>query len=201
MPSSTSAGSSARANRKNAWPVWASWPMKAKATTALETVARYSAERPLLSAMVAERAVCRVKCSVVRACSSCRRRSASSTWGCSGMAGATGGTARVPRAPALTVAVIIPPFISYEISVTPSLRRGCEHRPCQVVKGAAHAVGERLDVGAGGLVGHGGEVELAGVGQHPDIQRHVAQDRRHREQLQQPRAGQVQRHRWARDVG
>jgi hypothetical protein len=38
-----------------------------------------SAERPLLSAMVAERAVWRVKCSVVRACSSCRWRSLSST--------------------------------------------------------------------------------------------------------------------------
>jgi hypothetical protein len=35
--------------------------MKARATTALETVLRYRAERPLLSAMVAERAVWRVK--------------------------------------------------------------------------------------------------------------------------------------------
>jgi hypothetical protein len=32
-----------------------------------ETVLSYSAERPLLSAMEAERAVCRMKCSVVRA--------------------------------------------------------------------------------------------------------------------------------------
>jgi hypothetical protein len=44
--------------------------MNAKATTALETVVKNSAERPLLSMMVADRAVCRVKCSVVRAWSS-----------------------------------------------------------------------------------------------------------------------------------
>src|SRR5215207_11229570 len=44
--------------------------MNANATTALETVLKNSAERPLLSVMVADRAVCRVKCSVVRAWSS-----------------------------------------------------------------------------------------------------------------------------------
>src|SRR5215211_5932725 len=44
--------------------------MNANATTALETVLRNSAERPLLSMMVADRAVCRVKFSVVRAWSS-----------------------------------------------------------------------------------------------------------------------------------
>src|SRR5947207_10299888 len=45
--------------------------MKASAITAPDTVLRYSAARPLLSAMVAERAVCSVKCSVVSAWSSC----------------------------------------------------------------------------------------------------------------------------------
>src|SRR5215213_612281 len=44
--------------------------MNANATTALETVLKNSAERPLLSMIVADRAVCRVKCSVVRAWSS-----------------------------------------------------------------------------------------------------------------------------------
>src|SRR5215216_7547502 len=44
--------------------------MNANATTALETVLKNSVERPLLSMIVADRAVCRVKCSVVRACSS-----------------------------------------------------------------------------------------------------------------------------------
>src|SRR6266511_2574870 len=66
-PRRNSAGSRASANRKNGWPTWATWPMKASATTAPETVLRYSAERPLLSAIEAERAVCRVNCSVVRA--------------------------------------------------------------------------------------------------------------------------------------
>ena len=42
-------------------------------------------------------------------------------------------------------------------------------------------------VGTAVGVGDGGEVELAGVGQHGDHQRQVAHDRHHREQLQQPR--------------
>ena len=74
-------------------------------------------------------------------------------------------------------------------------------RPLEVVKGGLHALGEHLQVGAAVPVGDRGEVELAGVGEHGHRQGQVAHDGRHREQLQQPRPGQVQRHRRPGDVG
>src|SRR4029453_16291007 len=150
--------------------------MKPKATTALDTVLRYSAERPLLSAMVAERAVWRVKCSVASACSSCRSCSGSFEEGCAGVGGTTGGAARASWAPGPTVAVMVAPFTSCERSVTPASEGRHQHRPRQVVQGAAHALGEHLYVGAGVLVGDRGEVELAGVGQHGDGEGEVAHE-------------------------
>src|SRR5436309_12895629 len=85
--------------------------------------------------------------------------------------------------------------------LTYSSSSGHEYRLREVVKGTSHALGEHLHIRAGVLVGDGGEVELAGVGQHRDGEGQVALDRRHREQLQQPRAGKVQRHWGTRDVG
>jgi hypothetical protein len=51
--------------RKNALLISDTWPTKARATTALETVPIKRAERPFDSAMVADLAVWSVKCSVV----------------------------------------------------------------------------------------------------------------------------------------
>jgi hypothetical protein len=66
---------------------------------------------------------------------------------------------------------------------------------------AVRALGERLQVWAAVVVGGCGEVELPGAGQHGDDEREVAHDQHHGERLQQPRAGKIQRHRRARDVG
>ena len=66
---------------------------------------------------------------------------------------------------------------------------------------AVRALGERLQVWAAVVVGGCGEVELPGAGRHGDDEREVAHDRHHGERLQQPRAGKIQRHRRARDVG
>src|SRR3954452_950713 len=70
-PSSSSVGSSAIANSVKAGPVRDTWPTKASATTEAVTDARNSVARPLLSLTVVERAVCSVKCSVVKAVRRC----------------------------------------------------------------------------------------------------------------------------------
>jgi hypothetical protein len=98
---------------------------KADATAALETVARYSTERALLSATVAARAVRRVKCSV-SASSSCCWRSGSGRaargWGMAPVAGCEHLAGREP-----TVAVMGSSFErgrwAVVVTVTPRTKR------------------------------------------------------------------------------
>jgi hypothetical protein len=51
-------------------PSWLACPTKAIAMTALDKLRRYRVDRPLASAMVPMRPVCRLKCSVVNAVTS-----------------------------------------------------------------------------------------------------------------------------------
>ena len=129
-----------------------------------------------------------------------RRRCASSTPSCSGWAvppgppgvGASGRShccslhERLPASAANARSRLLAGRIGG--SIAPG-RRGCCARPGHTPPRRGRCSGRP-----------GGEVELAGVGQHPDIQGHVAHNRHYREQLQQPRPGQVQRHRRHRDV-
>jgi hypothetical protein len=82
--------------------------------------------------------------------------------------------------------------------VLASSSRGRRNRRwCEAVEGAAHTVDEHPDVGAAFTVTDSSEIELPGIRQRGDNECQVSHRGHHREHLQQPGTGEIQRHRRA----